>query len=169
MYAWTMLTKFNCQSAIHVKKCCYILLYSGIILYSFTFVMSAHGLVSFVFEVALPELLKEPHHASSFHRDLIARRNLYTTATRASGLAANWLAIYIGFIMMKHKVQISIHFKYFIWLDIATIHAWMQLAVVLAYYANTLSSIRRDTTRSLSFIIISVWLFGVPKWSKILF
>ena len=57
------------------------------------FTMSAYGLVSFVFEVALPELLKEPHHASSFLRDLLARRNLYTAASRASDVTANWPAI----------------------------------------------------------------------------
>ena len=49
-------------------------------------------------EVALPELLEELHHAASsvstFLRDLLARRNLCTAASRASGLAANWYWFY---------------------------------------------------------------------------
>ena len=56
---------------------------------------------------------------------------------------------------------------------VATMHAWRQLAVVLVYiliyyHGKTASSIRRDLTRRLSFIIISVWLFGEPKSSEIL-
>ena len=82
---------------------------------------------------------------STFLRDLLARRNLYTVTSRASGLAAKWF-------------------------DIVTMHAWIQLAiapayVLMYYYGNTASSIRRDLTRRLSFII-SVWLFGKPKCFK---
>ena len=56
-----------------------------------------------------------------------------------------------------------LHFKYFIWFDIPTLHAWIKLAVALAYvlmyyYGTKASSIRRDWTISLSFIIINVWL-----------
>ena len=49
-------------------------------------------------EVALPELLKSL--TSQFSRALLARRNLCTAASRASGLAAK--------IMMKHEVQFSV-------------------------------------------------------------
>ena len=55
------------------------------------YAMSAYGIVLSV-EVALPELLEEPHYMQSttFIRDLLARRNLCTAASRASGLAAKW-------------------------------------------------------------------------------
>ena len=92
MHACTMRTEFNCQSAIRVKNA--IVFY-----YVHTIAISANGLFCpFCYvKVALPELLKEPHHAASswlnfptFLRDLLARGNLYTVACRASGLAAKW-------------------------------------------------------------------------------
>ena len=64
MYAWTMLTEFNCQSATYME----ILLYSIIFTqYFIIFSMLAMSACSFCFahfcytEVALSELLKEPH------------------------------------------------------------------------------------------------------------
>ena len=72
------------------------------------------------------------------------------------------------------SICLWLHFKYFTWFDIATMHAWIQLAIALAYvlmyyYGNTGSSISRDLTRrqSLIIIIISVWLFGESICSKI--
>ena len=55
MYAWTMLTKFNCQSTTRVKNAVIFTHYFiSLMFYPFSFA-----------EVALPELLEEPHHAAS--------------------------------------------------------------------------------------------------------
>ena len=98
----------------------------------------------------------------TYPRDLLARRHLCTAASRASGLAVTYVSG-VGFIMMEHKVQFSVHFKYMVQYSH---HPWIQLAVALMYYyTNTASSIRRDLTRRLSFIIISIWLFGEQKCS----
>ena len=107
---------------------------------------------------------------STFLRDLLARINLCIAASRASGLAANWYWLYYD--EAQSAVFCTFQILYLIWYSY-TMHAWIQLAVALAYvlmyyYGNTASSIRRDLTASLSFIIISVWLFGEPKCSEIL-
>ena len=101
-------------------------------------------------EVALPELLKSL--TSQFSRALLARRNLCTAASRASGLAAK--------IMMKYKVQFSVYLYsvvylcaygytlnilYMIWYSaLPCMHESVQLTIALAYvlmyyYGNTAS------------------------------
>ena len=81
--------------------------------------------------------------------------------------------------MIKHKVQFSVFVVYLCAYGyiLNTLHNLIQLpcmheiqlAIALAYalmyyYGNT----ARDLTRTLSFIIISVWHFGKPKCSEIL-
>ena len=108
MYAWTMLIEFNCQSATHVKNA---VVFHYIHTLFHTLFNACHVciwpcFIRFCFaEIALPELLKEPpcSQFSSFLRDLLARRNLCTAASRASG---------IGLIMMKHKEQFSVSAVY---------------------------------------------------------
>ena len=68
MYAWTLLTEFNCQSTTHIK----MLLYSIIFMHYFILFNACRVCIRPCFihfcyaEVALPELLKEPHHAASY-------------------------------------------------------------------------------------------------------
>ena len=91
---------------------------------------------------------------STFLRDLLARRNLYTTASRESGLAAKWSWLHYdeaqggAFCFCAIPMCLWLHFKYFTWFDIATMHAWIQLAVALThlltyYYGNTVIRLKR--------------------------
>ena len=88
-----MLTAFNCQSAM----CICILLYSCNTSLSFQCLPCLHaafGLSIFVM-LKLPYLnYSKPHQpVLKFPKDLLARRNLYTAASRASGFAAKWFDI----------------------------------------------------------------------------
>ena len=49
MYAWTMLTKFNCQSATHVKMLLYSIIFTHYFMLFLMLAMSAYGLVLSVF------------------------------------------------------------------------------------------------------------------------
>ena len=102
---------------------------------------------------------------STFLSDLLARRNLCTLASRASVLVAMWCWLHYNeaqgavFCFCGILMCLWLHFKCFTWFDIATMHVWIQLAIALEYvliyyYENRTSSIRRDFTRSLSFIIL---------------
>ena len=91
MYAWTMLTEFNCQSATHVK---YAIVFYYIHTILHMLAMSACGIVLSIF--AMKCMLKFLYlksltsQFSTFLKDLLARRNLCIAASRASGLAAKW-------------------------------------------------------------------------------
>ena len=67
MYAWAMLTEFNCQSATRVKN---TIAFFYIHTLFHTLFNACHVCIwpCFVYfcyvKVALPELLKEPHHAA---------------------------------------------------------------------------------------------------------
>ena len=89
-----MLTEFNFQSATRVKNAV-VFYYIHTILH--TIAMSACSIVLSVFIMKC--MLRFPYlnylksltsQFSTFLKDLLARRNLYTAASRASGLAAKW-------------------------------------------------------------------------------
>ena len=100
----TMLTEFNFQSATRVENTivCY---YIHAILH--TFAMSACSMVLSIFIMKC--MLKLPYLSltsqfSTFLKDLLARRNLCTAASRASRVSASS----IGFIMIKHEMEFSV-------------------------------------------------------------
>ena len=69
-------------------------------------------------------------------------------------LASLWWSTRCSFLFLWYMYVLMVTFLilYMIW-HIATMHAWIQLAVALAhvlmyYYGNTASSIRRDLTRA---------------------
>ena len=65
MYAWTLLTEFNCQSATHMENVI-VFYYYSVLLLNVCHVCIWPCFVHFCYaEVALPELLEEPHHAAS--------------------------------------------------------------------------------------------------------
>ena len=179
MYAWAMLTEFDCQSATCVKNAV-VFYYTHTLHPPLMISMSTYGLVSSVLLCwsCLTTITRRASPCSQFStylRDLLARRNLYIAAFRARGLAAKWCWLHYNeaqgavFCFCGISMCLWLHFKYFTWFGIATMHAWIQLAVplILMYYCgNTASIIGRDLTRRLSFIIIGVWLFGEPKCSE---
>ena len=186
MYAWTMLiTEFNCQSATRVYKTpLHSIIFTHHFILFLLLAMSAYGLVLPIFVMLkLPylnyskSLTMQP--VLNFPKGSFGQRSPCTAASRANGLAAKWCWLHYDeakgpvFSFCGTPMCLLLHFKYFTWFDIATMHAWIQLPVALVYvlmyyYGNTASSIRGNLTRSLSFIIISVWLFGEPKFPEIL-
>ena len=94
MYAWTMLTEFNCQSATCVRNTVILYYIHMIIILSNTcHVCTWYCFVHFCYkiyaEVPLLELLEGPHQPLlDFPKDLLAKRNLCTAASRVSGLVA---------------------------------------------------------------------------------
>ena len=135
-------------------------------------------------EVALLELFEESHHPvfnflkGSFSQkkpvhcsfqgkwfsSLVVLASLWWS-TRCSFLCSVvYLCVYGYILNTLHDL-----------IYVATMHAWIQLAIAMAYvlmyyYGNTTNSIGRDLTINLSFMIISVWLFWRVKmfWNSIL-
>ena len=104
--AWTLLTEFNWLSVTHMKTLWYSIVFTQYFIIFSIIAMSACGFcfVRFCFaEVALPELLKEPHQP------------IFNFPKGSSG--------------QKKPVHCSFQGK---WFDIATMHAWIQLAIALA-------------------------------------
>ena len=166
MYAWTMPTEFNCQSAKRVKNAI-VFYYIHVVLH--TLAMSACNIVLSVFVMKC--MLKFPYLnylkslISQLSKDLLARRNLRTAVSRASGLAAKWCWLIHN---DKAQMQFSV-LSVFCYGGILCTYGQLQLQhghmqLLIYYYGNIASSIRRDLPRSLSFIIIG---FGESKCSEI--
>ena len=135
----------------------YINLYSIIFMRYFIIVLTlAVSACGFCFahycyaEVVLPELLKEPHWPIL----KFPKRSFYQKKQMHCSFKGKWFSSWMILAslwwstrcIMKHKVQFSVlsvfcglpmclwlHFKYFTWFDIVTMHAWIQLIIALAY------------------------------------
>ena len=110
MYAWTMLTEFNCQSA----TCAKIPLHSIIFTQYFIHLPYLHVVLFCPFcykmyaYVSLPELLEEPHQPVSYQPSKGSfGQKKPVHQLQLSGQVVQRLSG-VGFMMMKHQIQFSV-------------------------------------------------------------
>ena len=161
MYAWTMLTEFNLQSSTRVKNAV-VFYYIHVILH--TIAMSACSIVLSIFIMKC--MLKFPYLnylkslTSQFSTGLLARRNLCTAASRASGSAAKWCWLHYDEAqdaVFCFICALSQWYNYLCTYMVSYSYSTgIYTNVLLWKYSQQLASIRRDLTRSLSFIIVIV-------------
>ena len=153
--------EFNWQSATLVKNAV-VFYYIHVTLHTLKHLPCLHVALFCLFVMKC--MLKLPYlnslkrftsQFSTFLRYLLSRKNQFAAASRASGLAAKWCWLHCGeaqdavsvlSVFCVIPMCLWLHFKYFTWFVIATMHAWIQLAIALVYvlmcyYGNTASSI----------------------------
>ena len=134
-----------------------------------------HCFVNFYYklcaEFSLPKLLEEPHQpVLNFPKRSFGQKKPVHYQLQLPGQVVQQLSG-VGFIVMKLKMQLFC--VLLLWHTYVVMVSQLCIAlayILMSYYGNIASNIRRDLnhlTRSLSFIIVSVWLFGESKCSEI--
>ena len=175
MYGWTMLTEFNCQSATCVKNAV-VFNYIHVIATSYAcHVCMQHCFVHFCYEmfaeVSLPEVLEKPHQSVLN----FPKRSFGQKKSVHCSFQGKWFSIQlssVGFTMMKHKVQFSVLSVFFhsgipMCLCVSQLQNWQLYVLMQQLLWKYSQQHHKRFNRSLSFIIVSVWLFGELKCSEI--